>query len=337
MRKKYEINETLPLIILKIDYKIPDILIPIIGYEIYHPISKIKLNLTDCKEVKLNIPVAINEKNLFKHDPKSYLYTDDCSSYTTENGTDIILNDRKQEFKDNNLSLCENNCEYLGYNNDFKQSTCVCDIKNRMDLISEIIANPNKLSCNFENEEENNKNIISSIKCTKALFSKDGIINNISSYILFIIIAHFLLSIILFMKCGYQLLEEDITKIIQMKKNNCKIVKNRIGLVERNPKTNNNFTNTKKRKNKKIINFPQKRNVNNNLNLNPIANNDKSLNNKESLINLNKYTKKKKKINKFKGKKNINQNFNDFELNSLNYENELIYDKRTFLNIIFLY
>ena len=115
LRNKYNINDSLPLIILKIDYKPPDLLIPIIGYEIYELINKTKLNLDECKDIKLDIPVSINEDELFKYDPNSDFYNDDCFSYTTNNGTDIILNDRKQEYIDKNLSLCENNCEYIGY------------------------------------------------------------------------------------------------------------------------------------------------------------------------------------------------------------------------------
>ena len=54
LRQKYDINETLPLIILKIDVKYPGALIPIIGYEVYHPINKTKLDLSDCEDIKLN-------------------------------------------------------------------------------------------------------------------------------------------------------------------------------------------------------------------------------------------------------------------------------------------
>ena len=168
----------------------------------------------------MNIPVNIDETKLFKYDPNSDFYKDNCFSYTTENGTDIILNDRKQEFANNNLSLCENNCNYTGYDTNNKQSTCDCNIKNKMDLISDIIENPNKLSNNFDTNDgssnSGSSNIIS-IKCTKALFSAEGLKNNISSYILLIFIAHFLLSIILFIKCGYQLLIQIINKILNEK------------------------------------------------------------------------------------------------------------------------
>ena len=228
LKEKYKINKTLPLIIFKIDFYPPDTLIPIVGYEIYHPINKTRLDLTYCKDIliKLNIPASIDENNLFKYEPESGFYNDNCFSYTTEDGTDIILNDRKKEFNDNNLSLCEINCEYNGYNIDSKQSSCECVIKNKMDYISDIIDDPNKLSNVFDINETSStfgsSNIIT-MKCTKALFSKDGLINNISSYILFIFIFIFLLSIILFIKCGYHLLEEDMMKILDSKKNTNKL------------------------------------------------------------------------------------------------------------------
>ena len=214
----YHINKSLPLIIFKIDYNSPDTLIPIIGYEIYHPISYIRLSLSYCEDIliKLNIPVSINENNLYKYDPNSGYYTDNCFAYTTEDGTDIILNDRKQEFSDNNLSLCENNCNYNGYDINSKKSTCECAIKNKMELISEIIDNPNKLSNEFDNEESSSSSssTIITMKCTKTLFTKEGLKSNISSYILLIIIFFFLLSIVLFIKCGYILLSNRIDHLI---------------------------------------------------------------------------------------------------------------------------
>jgi hypothetical protein len=44
LRQEYHINESLPLIILKVDYKKEDSLIPIIGYEVFHPENKSKLD-----------------------------------------------------------------------------------------------------------------------------------------------------------------------------------------------------------------------------------------------------------------------------------------------------
>ena len=107
--------------------------------------------------------------------------------------------------------------DYTGYNKDDKQSSCDCNIKNKADTISELLENPIQLSNDFDSEKSSSSsrsfNIIS-IKCTKALFSKDGLKNNISSYILLIFITHFLLSIVLFIKCGYLLLVSNIKTII---------------------------------------------------------------------------------------------------------------------------
>ena len=365
LKDKYNIDKNLPLIIFKIDYYSPDTLIPIVGYEIYHPINKSKLDLTYCKDIliKLNIPTSIDENNLFKYDPNSGFYNDNCFSFTTEDGTDIVLSDRKKEYNDNNLSLCQNDCEYIEYNKDNKQSSCECGIKNEMDSISEIIDNPNKLSNAFNINETNSNfgssNIIT-MKCTKALFSKDGLINNISSYIFFIFIFIFLLSILFFIKCGFPLLQNDINYILNSKKI--------IDKITNNKKASSNLTriNNSNNKNKKIItrkkmNFPPKKkpkafNLMNNNNINFVNENNKNkrkknlrskfiLNNNSKSLNLNKTIKKKKVgINK-NVNNNINRNnilttnnnneekiklnFNDFELNTLKLQDAISYDKRT--------
>ena len=89
-----------------------------------------------------------------------------------------------------------------------------------MDLFSDVLENPNKLSNKFISENNTDydsyfegSNIIT-IKCTKILFSKDGLKQNISSYILIIRNIQFLLSILVFLKCGYNFLVEKINKIL---------------------------------------------------------------------------------------------------------------------------
>ena len=43
--------------------------------------------------------------------------------------TDIILQDRRNEFIQNNLSLCEKKCEYIKYDLNTKKTICECFIK----------------------------------------------------------------------------------------------------------------------------------------------------------------------------------------------------------------
>ena len=227
-----------------------------------------------------------------------------------------------------------------------------------MDLISEIVDNPNKLSNDFDSDKSTSSstssNIIS-IKCTKALFSKEGLKNNISSYILIIFIMQFLLSIILFIKCGYQLLIEEIKKILNEKE---KISKqnmiNNIGTLTIPTKK-------KKKKNSyatKKMNFPPKKyNINliNNMKVekdNSVKCNNNKISNSHLVLNSSKLNNKIRKLNKksknndrknnnsnnegFKKAKTVKINskikivYNDFELNSFDYKNAISYDKRTF-------
>ena len=215
LKEKYDIDQSLPLILFKTESFPPNAIIPIIEYEIYHPINKSKLNLTYCEvgnQMRIIFPLKI-DKEIFKYEPESEFYSDPCFPYSTEEGTDILLSDRKKEFNDKHLSLCEFNCIYKGYNIDKKQVTCECKIKNEMKQISEIYDNQIKLSFNFteENIKENSGNLnIYTMKCLKVFFSKEGFKKNISSYIFIIFMIKFIVSIFLFFYHGYYLLENDI-------------------------------------------------------------------------------------------------------------------------------
>ena len=56
-------------------------------------------------------------------------YNDICTPYDSEYNTDVLLVDRKKEYYDNNIILCENNCTYNSYNIIENRILCNCDIK----------------------------------------------------------------------------------------------------------------------------------------------------------------------------------------------------------------
>ena len=213
-----------------------------------------------------------------------------------------------------------------------------------MELISEIIENPNKLSNNFDKEDarsnSGSSNIIS-IKCTKALFSKEGLKNNISSYILLIFITHFLLSITLFIKCGYPLLIQTINKILNEKEKIEKQNKNKTQTILHGVGSRKLKKILKKKKN----NAPPKKNrikVVNNMNF---LKGSKNKSNLKLDLDSSKENKKTKSLNKtkeilkrktlktqndiIKNKKKIKLSFNDYELNHFDYQNAISYDKRS--------
>ena len=248
---------------------------------------------------------------------------------------------RKQQFIDNKLSLCENNCNYTGYNEENKQSTCDCNIKNKMDTVSEIMDNPVQLSNGFVSNEgsssSGSSNIIS-IKCTKALFSKEGLKHNISSYILIIFIIHFLLSILFFIKCGYPLLVNEINFIIKEKEkirkektnNNQIIITQKKGMGKKAKKNKGDFP--PKKMSFKFVNkvaLPKSNNKNRKKEI-------KIINKNKSIKGFNLKEKGGKKINIIlKNNNKVKMSFNDYELNSLDYNEALLYDKRTYCQYYF--
>ena len=224
MRQKYNISENGPLVIFKVEYFEEGWLIPIIEYEVYNPYSNEKLELDTCQNnlvgVEIEIPVTIDEDNLFKYNSSNEYYNDLCYPYTTDKGTDIILSDRKNEFVNNNYSLCENNCEYNGYDIDAKKALCECQVKTEMNYFSNIYFDKDKLLNNIIDFKKNTN--IYTMKCYKLVFSLGGLKNNIGNYIIFSIILINILLAILFRVNGFPKFCEQIEQITKKENKNIK-------------------------------------------------------------------------------------------------------------------
>ena len=188
LRFYYDIPEQIPLLIFKIDVYEEGLKFPKIEYEVYNPNNHEKLNLNVCQNTKvdLSIPIPIDENEIDLYNSSSGFYNDICYTYTSDKGTDISLDDRKKEFVDKNMSVCEENCEFTGYDLDTKKAICSCEVKIKLPLMSEISFDKNRLYDSFTNI----KNIANMkiLNCYHVLFSKNGFIKNIGSYIVISII-----------------------------------------------------------------------------------------------------------------------------------------------------
>ena len=341
LKEIYGIDKEKPLIIFKIDYYSPDLLIPIIGYEIFHPDNKSKLNLSYCEDIliELNIPVSINEDNLFKHDPSSEYYTDECFPSTTENGTDIILNDRKEEYNNNNLSLCQNNCSFNGYDPITKEVLCECEIMTKAKLISEIMNDENILSSNLNTNDGSFSNVVT-MKCIYTLFTKEGLKSNIGSYILIVVLLYFFISSVLFYKIGYSMLERDIKNIISEKEASAKDINDKnVNIynndfessqkIQKKIKKSKRRKKLKKRAKMKDLNYPPKK-IGSNKENNKSWKTDTFSISKTDIKHIK--ISKEKKLNSEEKRFGIQMtNFLDYELNSFNYQEALKYDNRTYM------
>ena len=313
LKDNYNIQLDDTLIIFKTEQYIEDLYIPLIEYEIFNPITNEKLNLDYCKDenIELNIPVIINETNLTMHDPYNSYYNDICNTNTTEVGIDITLYDRQEEFNKNNLSLCPRNCNYNGYNSTNKKVSCICQIQDK--LSSEI--NKNELLYNFLiSKRITNFNVL---KCHKLLFSKIGLIQNIGSYIILIIIFINIILSIIFYRKEYILICEQINDIV-----NARILENNFDISSKSDlkeelKENSTDIFSSSKKNKNPI---EKRKSNKSISETKIDT--------EISVNKNIFNNKYKNLDKSEIEKTLE--YIDYEINNISYKEAIENDNRTY-------
>ena len=287
-----------------------------------------QLDLNICKDTKIELllPCFINEYGeLFKYNFSSEYYNDICFTYTTENGSDILLSDRKSEYFDNKMSLCKNNCEFGGYKSNITKSLCECEFKTNFSKISEI-TKENLLNTFLNIDDKTNFKVM---KCFMKLFTPDGLAKNIGTYIFFLIIICNLLCVILFIKKGKSLLYKQI----EIKADNNHKINLTLNINQRI-----NFKKKKKKKIKKKIkivkNAPQKedkgRNVFDNNKTN-IENGSKKSCSKVEIMNNNNFIINNNETNGDNIYNDIKNKLNDQEINSLPYKEALKLDKRTYI------
>jgi hypothetical protein len=215
------LDEDDSLIIFKVDLYEEGLLMPIIEYEVYHPYTHKRLNLYICDNaIDISFPVSIEENKLYKYNSSSDFYNDKCYPYTSENGTDVTLSDRQLDYVNNNLSLCETNCKLIEYNNKTKYALCLCEIKNEIKITEDIIIDKDKLLKGFIDIKSMMNLVV--LKCYYVLFTADGLLNNIGSFVLIFIIFIFIVSIFIFLFKGYNSLLNKIIWIISLTKGNNK-------------------------------------------------------------------------------------------------------------------
>ena len=142
IKRENNISDNTSLIILKDDLKRNETISTQVEYEVYDPNTRKKLDLNSCKDttIIINVPLDVNDEtlNLYKNakeqgydifDSESEFYHDVCTVYTTENGTDMILSDRRTDILNNTPSLCEDGCKYNGLDIITKKVTCECPPK----------------------------------------------------------------------------------------------------------------------------------------------------------------------------------------------------------------
>ena len=329
-----------------------------VEYDIYCKLNGtnlIKLNLTVCKEttVTIRIPFEIND-HIDKLNTSSGYYNDICYTTTSEDGTDISMKDRKNDFANQDRIVCQEGCIFSEYDYDNHVAKCKCNVKESPPSIADMKIDKEKLLANFKDIKSfANFNFL---VCNKKLFTKEGIKNNYGCYLMSIIILFHILSIFIFILNNFHLIKKQIIDIAsKINKNQSTSIKE----VKKNSKLDDKeifIFKAKKEKNKENINFDKKKLIKNtktkinevkkpsikDSSKNRIINKSKINNNlikNKPINNLKIQTKKlKDKINPIniinqKAKIGIKENFKNYideEINGLSYEIAVKFDKRNF-------
>ena len=338
LKKAYNISFNNSLYILKIEVKDDYINIPKIEYEVYYPLDNknlFLLNLSFCEstEIEITIPVSINN-DIDKYNSSSGYYNDICSKATSDFGTDISLSDRKDEFINKNLTLCEEDCKLIDYNYTTEKAKCSCLVKIHLPLIDDIKFDKNKLYNNFKDIV--NLANIKLLNCYKTVFDLINLKKNYGFFIL--VFAHILLFLcfFLFYFKFYSSLQLEIQAIEQAKKEKFKNKKS--NKKDLNTMITNN-KNKKKKKNKSIRitkpnyppgkNKPKKTIINKNKIIKKKSNLSSLINNINPHNTINKKTQNITKDKKEPKNKDVLK-YSDIELNSLLYKKALKHDERKY-------
>ena len=276
LKTYYEIDDSYSLIIKKYE-QVTISAERNVQYEVYHPITKQKLNLSVCDEdtVDLYIPVQIDEKTLKLYEDlqnsgydlfniEDPFYNDLCSPYKSENGTDVLLSDRKNDYYNNNHTTCQANCQYSSFNSEYQFLKCECKV-----IVDDIDINnfnkfSKKITKNFYDILKNSN--YKTLKCYNLVFNASQLKKNIGSFVVIFFFVGYACFFSIYMIKGITPLQDEVIKTLTSKFKDVNITTIEKSLIVEKEKPKDEKVNdgkeakaTKKRRKSKLIEFPPKK------------------------------------------------------------------------------
>ena len=227
LKKKYGIPEDEDLLIVKGD-TIKKMSESYFGKSVEYQVFSISLQcflpLNDCAEQDTPVIVtnpfstqelvtelqnkigAIVSNGYDPFNSESPFYNDICTPFTNENGNDVLLNERRTDYFNENINICDKDCTFSHYDPKTKMYTCKCKIQI---LGKESEENGTKSETTYVNKtlpesfykRQKNSNI-EVIKCSSQVFSSSGQKKNFGSYCLITCFAGFLVSVVYYFVKG---------------------------------------------------------------------------------------------------------------------------------------
>ena len=280
-----------------------------VQFEVYNPFNYEKLDLSVCENttIDLYVPLQLSEElekicenfaeqgyNPFDLGDK--FYREICTPYNSENGTDVLLDDREEFFYYPlaEQMVCQNNCVFSSYSLDTKYMKCECGInKPLVTLDLKHISKENVFNSFLSTLQSTNYKVM---RCYNLVFNFKIFCKNVGSILTLIFFIAYMVFMIYYCKKQIDPLKIKISKILfneQMKKNMNDY--NQFGIkkfekVKINEKGNKSEKKTLK---KKVKNPPKRQNskkITNNTSVEIVKTTENSKINATSKTNLKKKT-----------------------------------------------
>ena len=294
-------------------------------------------------------------------------YNDICVPFTSSSNTDILLSDRINTIYYNDDSACQKNCNLNNYLSNSQYINCTCDVDTSKDIT---IEKTDKFSAKkiyesfFDVLKYSN---YKTLKCYKLAFTTNIFKNNKGNIIIIFFFLIYLIGVIMYIIKGINPLNNKYKKEVNSRnelKNGYNNKSNRNNMPPKRNKISKNSSKyfkikeleikkgvKPKKEDKGKIKKENSNKINNNININQINIipdsfqiysrkniKAKSVKNfKYSSSKFNNSLTSKIPINKNHNNLIINKkiNYDDFELNQLEFNEAIIYDKRPFIQIYF--
>ena len=300
-------------------------------YELLHPLggqNLVKLDLSYCKDVKVKFNILFNlTDELEKYNSSSPYYNDICYIADTNEGTDLTLSQRQNNYVDNNMQICETDCDFISYNTETQKAVCSCGIKLEVPLLDNVKIDKELLLNSFT--DINNFANVKMMTCYKTVFQKKLIIKNIGFFLFIILIILNIICLFLFLFKYWKKLvrlikkiKSNILKEIKEKNTLNKKSKNLINRINFKNKSKAVKSSARKIKSINIENIPDKNKKIKSIRLKRVNNHSPPKSKK--VIKLNEI--------KFNNKNNIKNNNNDKKRKAESFDKKRIKNNKKIIN-----
>ena len=215
LKSDYGIGKNESFYLIKFYSKQIGMRVDAVDYEVWYPVNGInmtKLDLKKCEGLKIEIINYINlTGDINEYKPKSDYYNDVCSIKDSNDTVDISIPDRRENFVDNNMSVCEPTCDFISYNAEDQKAVCSCDVKTVIPLLNNIKFDKKVVLSMFK--DFNNIANVKILACFFKIAKIKYLIKNLGFYTYGIIILMNFIFFIIFISKQYKNLKMSIKKL----------------------------------------------------------------------------------------------------------------------------